>query len=222
MNSNFQRVPFFMVTVFCIIFWGNCAQPHELKVTHPIKEGAEENVTVDVKHFHICKKVKIPIKEDSTAGIDITVDKNGIVFKHHKTYTKEELRLISKEISYWSSYSGQGELFVTSPPTTGINCHGLTFDKSKDKSWIEDPKPFLKNCKPVKAPTQKNPTLPIGTVVVYYTGKKIMHTGKVVKPPKGKKGLWIHSQWGKFGDFIHRLKSVPEVHGVPKLYYECP
>lgn len=89
----------------------------------------------------------------------------------------------------------------SSPPDNGKNCHGVTFDGGR--SWIDDPRPFLRGCTPV-ARADVRP----GDVVIYKDGDKIKHSGRVTRIDGD--GIWVHSQWGMWGDFDHLVDAVTQ------------
>jgi hypothetical protein len=47
-----------------------------------------------------------------------------------------------------------------------------------------------------------------GDVVVYKDGGRIKHSGRVTRIDES--GIWLHSQWGAWGDFDHLVDAVTQ------------
>lgn len=204
------------MTLFLIIIvtFSSSLLAHELKVTvraiGPVTPGGQPPVVeIDVHHYHQCE-VKLVPNPPSIEGVEV------IMFRHHKKMTAAELAKVRARGAAWVAANGGGNVVQASPPTSAKNCFGVTFDNGN--SWIDDPSAFISKCTPWSPPPA---TPPAGTVVIYQKDGRVVHSGKVIPTPPGKNGVWVHGQWGNWGNFDHKVDVVPEEYGTAS-YMMCP
>ncbi len=197
-----------ITVLIAVLLFAGGLQAHELKVKLPGLGDPPVPREIAILHFHECVKQKVPVPQ--RPGIET------IVFRHHKPMTSVQVGSLTAVAATWIEAHGDGNVLRASPPTSSKNCHGVTFDGGN--SWIEQPQPFVDRCKKWKPPPKEPP---IGTVVIYRKGDRIAHSGRVIATPSGKSEVWVHSQWGLWGNFDHRVDAVPEIYGTP-TYYTCP
>lgn len=176
----------------------------------PVEPGQPPPTTeVPVAHEHQC----VPREVGRTTLPGGLVER--VVYDHRKILTEAEIAAIRTQAEAWIRDNGGGNSELASPPTNEKNCHGVTFDGGN--SWVNDISDYLRNCTRWSPPPAQPP---VGTVVVYRNQGRVTHSGRVIATPPGKAGVWVHSQWGHWGDFNHRVDVVHEIYGTGS-YYTC-
>lgn len=206
---------FRILSLLFVLAGATAAPSHDLTVTVPVPGAAPPDQppatqTIRVPHEHQCVPREVGRGELPGGLVE------RVVFDHRKILTEAEIAAIRRGAQAWIDADGGGNCELASPPTNEKNCHGVTFDDGG--SWVNDIAGFLSRCTPW-VPPPADP--PVGTVVVYRKEGQITHSGRVIATPAGKAGVWVHSQWGHWGDFNHRVDVVHEIYGTGS-YYTCP
>lgn len=215
------QIRLYVLILLLLVPVGNWLSPtanaHDLKVTvtrpGPPPGPTIEEVELPVDHMHECVRKAI---SEVVTGSDGLVDEIRVIYEHRKVLTPADIARIKRQGEAWIAANGEGNIIYASDPTNEKNCHGVTFDGGN--SWVNKIEPYLQNCTPWSPPPAKPP---VGTVVVYRKDGRITHSGKVIETPAGKDGVWVHSQWGHWGDFDHKVDKVHEIYGTGS-YYTCP
>ena len=107
------------------------------------------------------------------------------------------------------------------------NCGGLVFGSRR--VWI-DPEHFRQILEDDGYEPVTDPARP-GDIVLYGTSpESIDHVGVVHHVPIASSShepheIWVHSQWGGVGEYVHEMSDVPEQFGRPLgrlRFRSCP
>jgi hypothetical protein len=164
---------------------------HDRARAHDLEAGGRP-----VPHFHQCTPVEIQRRPANPGTPEVEL----ITLRHHQAFSDARIAQITSQARAVIAILGTANVVHSSPPHQGKNCHGITFGGGD--CWIDDPTPFLPPCQPIPRADAR-----AGDVVVYRLGREITHTGRVTRVDGAD--VWVHSQWGKWGDFDHKVESVP-------------